>query len=111
MDNGKESQVEPLFNRCVIMDTRSNTLHGYDRINFPTGSYRRSIAAYAYEIDAGHSRGEAQSTTWYPPDGRPLKRAHGRAWPHLVAWEKEILWQRNFTQRLKRRLADGQLNI
>ena len=35
-DNFAEvKRTEPLFNRCVIMQTRSHTLHGYDKINFP----------------------------------------------------------------------------
>jgi len=45
---GESNEVEPLFNRCVIMLTKRHTLHGYDKINFPADKYRRSIAAYAY---------------------------------------------------------------
>ena len=38
--------IEPIFNRAVIMFTRDFTLHGYDSINFPEGTFRNSIAAY-----------------------------------------------------------------
>lgn len=86
-DTGKEGVVEPLFNRCVIMDTRSNTLHGYDPISFPPGRYRRSIAAYAYELDPEQTRGSAKSTTWYPTRGGALKSTLGRMWPQLVTWK------------------------
>ena len=46
--SGESFEIEPLLNRCVIMFTRDYTLHGYDEIFFPEGTYRRSIAAYAY---------------------------------------------------------------
>ncbi|WP_289083298.1 2OG-Fe(II) oxygenase [uncultured Spongiibacter sp.] len=82
---GESTEVEPLFNRCVIMFTRDYTLHGYDPIKFPKGQYRRSIAAYAYsEVTDLESR-QARSTTWYPEDGGVLKKVLGKSWPKLVA--------------------------
>jgi hypothetical protein len=81
-NTGEQVSVEPLFNRCVIMETREFTLHGFTPIAFPPGQYRRSIATYAYT-----DRGEGfryRSTTWYPQEGGVAKRALGRAWPTLV---------------------------
>ena len=78
----KTAEVEPLFNRCVIMLTRDYTLHGYDRIHFPEGEFRRSIATYAYSLDA--SPGKERSTRWMPEKSSFLKRAVGNAWPTLV---------------------------
>jgi hypothetical protein len=86
---GEETSVEPLFNRCVVMETREFTLHGFGRIAFPPGMYRRSIATYAYT-----DRGEGfryRSTTWYPQEGGVAKRALGRAWPTLVRTKNRFL--------------------
>ncbi|MEM6852534.1 MAG: 2OG-Fe(II) oxygenase [Pseudomonadota bacterium] len=80
---GVERKVEPLFNRCVIMSTGDDTIHGYDRIAFPQGEYRRSIAAYAYSV-SNAPQSAARSSVWYPEKGGAVKRLLGRAWPHLV---------------------------
>lgn len=87
-ETGAATQVEPLFNRCVIMHTRAYTLHGYGRINFPQGVYRRSIATYAYKpaVEAGKGR----STVWFPEEGGALKRAMGQSWPTLVAIKTKL---------------------
>lgn len=45
---GEKKEIAVPFNRMVIQQTRAFTLHGYDKINFPKGKYRTSIAAYAY---------------------------------------------------------------
>jgi len=76
-------EVEPLFNRCVIMFTRDYTLHGYDPINFPAGTYRRSIAAYAYSPlqDAAPAH---RTTVWYPDNAGATKTLVGRLWPRIV---------------------------
>ena len=55
---GKTGEIEPIFNRCVIMLTSNYTIHGYDRINFPKGQFRCSIATYAYYLDEHFSRAE-----------------------------------------------------
>lgn len=76
--------VEPLFNRCVIMFTRDYTLHGYDKIAFPLGHYRRSLAAYAYTLVEDTRHQEARTTVWYPETSSRWKRALGRGWPRIV---------------------------
>ena len=48
------------------MLTKSHTLHGYEKINFPEGRYRTSIAAYAYSIDDGSTNTPYKSTQWAP---------------------------------------------
>lgn len=81
--SGDTTMIEPLFNRCVIMETRDYTLHGYDRLNFPDGRYRQSIATYAY---SSAEQGAAyRSTVWYPENTGLVKRVIGRNWPRLVA--------------------------
>jgi len=87
-ETGETAQVEPLFNRCVIMHTKSYTLHGYGRIAFPDGTYRRSIATYAYK--PGQAGAKARSTVWFPEEGGPLKRAVGQSWPKLVAMKTKL---------------------
>ena len=75
--------VEPIFNRCVIMFTRDYTVHGYDAINFPQGTYRRSIAAYAYS-PLEETNTQHRSTVWYPESSGAVKSTVGRFWPTLV---------------------------
>lgn len=78
---GAATSIEPLSNRCLVMATTDATLHGYGPIAFPSGTYRRSIATYAYSTAAQPVR--YRSTTWFPEAGRS-KQLLGRAWPHLV---------------------------
>lgn len=75
--------IAPIFNRCVIMFTRDYTVHGYDRISFPEGQYRRSVAAYAYS-ELGSDLPDYRTTVWYPEKAGALKTAVGRHWPKLV---------------------------
>ncbi len=88
--SGETALIDPIFNRCVIMFTRDYTLHGYDRINFPKGMYRRSLAAYAYTEVEAPAR-EARSTTWYPAAGGSIKQFIGRHWPKLVRVKNRFL--------------------
>lgn len=87
-DSGQATQVEPLFNRCVIMHTKGYTLHGYDRLNFPKGAYRRSIATYAYKPATEASAG--RSTVWFPENSSVFKRALGKSWPALVTVKNRL---------------------
>lgn len=81
----RSAEVEPLFNRCVVMFTRDYTLHGYEPINFPAGQYRRSIAAYAYTpVEDKAEIGKDRTTVWYPEQGGAAKKTVGRHWPTLV---------------------------
>lgn len=89
-ETGKSAEIAPLFNRCVIMTTRSFTLHGYDRIRFPSGTYRRSIAAYAYHLEEVQTE-SARSTRWHPGSGGVLKKMLGQAWPSLVRVKNAII--------------------
>jgi Rps23 Pro-64 3,4-dihydroxylase Tpa1-like proline 4-hydroxylase len=88
-NTGKSMQIEPIFNRCVIMFTRDYTLHGYDPISFPDGEYRRSIAAYAYSLAEGKCS-DVRSTTWYPENTNILKRTLGKNWPKLVSLKTKV---------------------
>lgn len=78
----KAAEVDPLFNRCVIMLTRDYTMHGYDRIHFPEDELRRSIATYAYSLHPIF--GKERSTRWMPEESSFFKRVIGNAWPTLV---------------------------
>ena len=58
--------IEPFFNRLVIMRTDCNSIHGYEPISFPDGSFRISLAAYAYRTATGNSDLTRRTTTrWY----------------------------------------------
>ena len=90
-----ELTIEPLFNRLLLMQTRSYTIHGHGMTNFPAGKYRTSIAAYAYDLRESDRN---SSTTWYP-EGNPIKRAIGRNWTALVRIKTKIFGSR--TDKLK----------
>jgi hypothetical protein len=87
-NTNEATEVDPVFNRCVIMHTRDYTLHGYDPISFPEGRYRQSIAAYAYSTG---EEGKYRSTTWYPKTTNFFKKSIGRHWPILVKLKTKIL--------------------
>jgi hypothetical protein len=38
----------PIFNRTVIFLTDADSPHGYEKINFPEGEYRKSYYAYFF---------------------------------------------------------------
>jgi hypothetical protein len=82
------TEIEPLFNRCVIMFTRDYTLHGYDKISFPKNEFRRSIATYAYSLE--DKPVNVRSTTWYPENSGFLKNFVGKKWPSLVKIKSKI---------------------
>jgi len=81
--NGKPYLIEPIFNRAVIMFTRDYTLHGYDPINFPSGTYRTSIAAYGY-TETGKA-GKLRTTVWMPEKSNIFKRFLGKHMSNLVS--------------------------
>jgi hypothetical protein len=83
--------VQPLFNRCVVMFTRDYTVHGYDPIAFPEGTYRRSMAVYAYSPLVGSNASEHRSTVWYPDGSNAAKSLLGRLWPTLVRIKGAVL--------------------
>jgi len=89
---GDHTEIEPLFNRCVIMFTRDYTLHGYDPISFPPGRFRRSIATYAYNIDPNPQK--QRSTLWIPQTASPLKKVIGQYWPNLVRAKSAVFGSR-----------------
>lgn len=88
-DTGETAEVEPLFNRCVIMFTRDYTLHGYDKISFPPGHFRQSIATYAYTVH-DHPHASYRSTKWQPESGSILKKVIGANWPRLVRMKNRV---------------------
>jgi len=83
-------EVEPLFNRLVIMESTDKSFHGYTKINFPAGRSRRSIAAYAYSIVPVGSISR-HTTNWVPRDGSPLKRVLAKNWNWMVLAKNKVL--------------------
>ena len=75
--NDEKKSIDIPFNRLVIQLTGKYTLHGYDKINFPEGKYRTSIAGYAYTI---HKRRieKIRTTDWHVDDDQHVKK--------LLAW-------------------------
>ena len=82
-ETGDYTEIEPLFNRCVIMFTRDYTLHGYDPISFPSGKYRRS-RSLLMPITSILNPQNQRSTMWIPDTTSPLKKIIGQYWPEIV---------------------------
>ena len=82
--------VEPRFNRAVIMESTDKSFHGYDRLNFPEGEVRQSVAAYAYSHvkDGSVSR---RTTNWVPDGASGPKRLLARNWNRLVLTKNRFL--------------------
>lgn len=58
--------VQPLFNRAVVFNTRSDTFHGHPaRLNVPEGVYRRSLAMYYYTSERPENESRAPHSTLY----------------------------------------------
>jgi Rps23 Pro-64 3,4-dihydroxylase Tpa1-like proline 4-hydroxylase len=77
------TSVDPLFNRLVIMESTDRSFHGYEKISFPPGRSRRSIAAYAYSLTPAGGI-ERRTTTWMPQNAGPVKRVLAKNWNWLV---------------------------
>jgi hypothetical protein len=86
---GEKLEVEPLFNRLVIMHCRSYTLHGYDTLHFPEGKYRTSIATYGY-VKHKEQVEKPRTTVWVSKDN-PFKQALAKAWIPIVAVKKKLV--------------------
>jgi Rps23 Pro-64 3,4-dihydroxylase Tpa1-like proline 4-hydroxylase len=69
---GEQKEIEVLFNRMVIQQTRNYTLHGYDQTNFPENKHRTSIATYAYTIHKQLIE-KPRTTDWFVKKGQPIK--------------------------------------
>ena len=81
---GEKKDVGVPFNRMVIQQTRSYTLHGYDPINFPEGSYRCSIASYAYSLHKMQVE-KPRTTDWFVKDNASMfKKTFARYSKELV---------------------------
>jgi Rps23 Pro-64 3,4-dihydroxylase Tpa1-like proline 4-hydroxylase len=83
-------RVPPLFNRLVIMESTDSSFHGYDRISFPDGAERRSIAAYAYSLVAP-GEVERRTTNWTPKGAGAGKRLLASNWNRLVLTKNRFL--------------------
>jgi hypothetical protein len=62
---GNKEVLDVPFNRLIIQQTRTWTLHGYDMTSFPDGVYRTSIATYAYTKHSLHIE-KPRTTDWKP---------------------------------------------
>lgn len=60
----EKTEIDVPINRLAIMHCRGYTLHGYDPINFPEGTYRTSIAAYAYTLH-DTPKESTRTTEWH----------------------------------------------
>ncbi|GJM32582.1 MAG: hypothetical protein DHS20C18_15830 [Saprospiraceae bacterium] len=80
---GAYKEIGVPFNRLVIQQTRNYTLHGYDHIRFPSGSFRTSIAGYAYSQHQYHIE-KPRTTDWFVPSNQPVKKLLARIYDPAV---------------------------
>ena len=87
--SGEKTEVDVPFNRLAIMHCREYTLHGYDPISFPPGTYRTSIAMYAYTIHEKQLEA-ARTTKWKVEKDKPLKYLLSKIWVPAVRLKSMI---------------------
>jgi hypothetical protein len=81
---GVSKSLSVPFNRLIIQKCSSYSLHGYNSHNFPEGSYRTSIATYAY-VQHVRQIETPRTTDWFPDkDTSVFKRFLGKNMKHLV---------------------------
>ena len=90
--NNLTASVEPIFNRLVLMKTNNFTFHGYKPISFPEGTFRTSIATYAYTL--AHDNYEIENlkttTTWIPENASFFKKIVAKLTPSLVLCKQRL---------------------
>mgnify|MGYP007046307760 CR=1 FL=1 len=64
---GEKDEVGVPFNRVIIQECGTHSLHGYDQTYFPEGNFRTSIATYAYTV---HNKilEKPRTTDWFPTE-------------------------------------------
>jgi len=91
--DGRLGEVEPVFNRLVLMLTKYFTFHGYKAISFPPGTYRTSVATYAYSQASSEAElsGLRTTTTWAPETHESFFRACvAKITPALVSTKQRL---------------------
>lgn len=87
---GYKTEIHVPFNRLIIQNCSSFSLHGYDSHNFPPGLYRTSIATYAY-VKHNNIIEKPRTTDWFPSkDSSFIKRYLGRNMKHLVKFKSKF---------------------
>ncbi len=68
--------IDPIFNRCVIFNTTSESYHGHPKpLICPKSVSRKSIALYYYSVGRPYNeRNEVHSTIFRPPLGKNPNR-------------------------------------
>ena len=81
---GIRQELSVPFNRLIIQKCSSYSLHGYNSHNFPEGTYRTSIATYAY-VNHIKQIETPRTTDWFPSkDTSIVKKILGKNMKHLV---------------------------
>ncbi|MEP7102115.1 MAG: 2OG-Fe(II) oxygenase [Burkholderiales bacterium] len=105
----KCSDVQPLFNRCVIFNTDADSYHGHpDPLTVPEGVFRRSIALYYYTASKEIYKEVPSTSTMYrarPTDDAATQREARRLRldQHLRQWVPPVLLR--YVHAVQRRLS------
>jgi hypothetical protein len=88
---GNRQEFPVPFNRLIIQKCSSYSLHGYNSHNFPDGTYRTSIATYAY-VKHINQLEKPRTTDWFPnKESSIFKKFLGKNMKHLVRIKSKLL--------------------
>jgi 2OG-Fe(II) oxygenase superfamily len=109
------SEIEPLFNRCVIMRSDNTTYHGYRRLSLPPDVARKSILINFYKQESLAAAPPRRPTTWATNHHSSFKSKLARLYNPIAELKHKIFglspaWSRNSLEAIKshreRSLAD-----
>ncbi|APZ45326.1 hypothetical protein BW723_02985 [Polaribacter reichenbachii] len=88
--SGKKKELGVPFNRLIIQECGTYTLHGYDMTNFPKGNYRTSIATYAYTRHRNLME-KPRTTDWFPDNNSSLfKKISAKHYNRMVQIKNKL---------------------
>jgi Rps23 Pro-64 3,4-dihydroxylase Tpa1-like proline 4-hydroxylase len=62
--------IEPILNRCIIMEVTDRAFHGYRRLRVPDGTARNAVVAYYYSPQPSPEQQALPHPTLFPAAGQ-----------------------------------------
>jgi len=92
-----EKCIEPLFNRCLIMEVDDVAFHGYSSVRMPEDVTRKSLACWYFSPERGARQRETHHDVAFQLRPRDGPQARVRHYAHRAA-----SWYRNVDQSLRK---------
>ena len=89
--------IEPLFNRCLIMEVDDVAFHGYSSVRMPEDVTRKSLACWYFSPERGARQRETHHDVAFQLRPRDGPQARVRHYAHRAA-----SWYRNVDQSLRK---------